>query len=576
MADADAAADRKLKVFLSYSRKDEDFAQELLAGLQFAGFEPYLDKHDIAAGEDWEARLGRLIEAADTVVFIISPDAVASERCTWEVERTAALNKRLLPIVWRRVEDARVPPRLNQLNYIFFDKPLTFVASLKALTTALRTDVAWIREHTRIGELALRWDGRRRADALLLRGEELFAAKAWLSNPPQYAPEPTLLHHEFISASQDAELARTSAERQRLELVELAQEERQKAFELEKAAQALHEAALQKERLSISRIKRAQIWIGALLGCLVLGVAVGAWQLVERWRVLADREHIAARAKLAEGMIDRTGSLDQSVEQELTPGQTFKDCDNCPAMVMLPPGDFLMGSPLFEEDRASNELQRKVTIGRPFAVSKFEVTFAEWESCVTGGGCSSNREPSDGGWGRGTRPVINVTWNDARQYTEWLSVRTGKSYRLLSEAEWEYAARGIKEVSKPHPRFSWGHDLKPNAQAMANCGYCGSEPSKQTLPVGTFKPNHFGLYDMHGNVSEWVQDCDSVYAFAPTDGSAVETGNCWRVYRGGSWRSPEQDLRAARRRFAVPNSLEGLTDQVGFRVARVLPSARNN
>src|SRR5215510_6101818 len=123
MADASAAEDRKLKVFISYSRKDEDFAQELLSGLQLSGFEAYLDKHDIAATEDWEARLGRLIEAANTVVFVISPDAVASERCAWEVERATDLKKRLLPIVWRPVEEARVPPRVEQLqlNYIFFD-----------------------------------------------------------------------------------------------------------------------------------------------------------------------------------------------------------------------------------------------------------------------------------------------------------------------------------------------------------------------------------------------------------------------------------------------------------------------
>src|SRR5215470_11675972 len=112
MINTSTVGDRKLKVFISYSRKDEDFAQDLLAGLEVAGFEPYLDKHDIAAGEDWEARLGRLIDGADTVVFVISPDAVASDRCAWEVERTAALRKRLLPIVWRRVDNAQVPPRL--------------------------------------------------------------------------------------------------------------------------------------------------------------------------------------------------------------------------------------------------------------------------------------------------------------------------------------------------------------------------------------------------------------------------------------------------------------------------------
>src|SRR5262245_63771846 len=170
MRDTAGAVGQNLKVFISYSRKDEEFAQELLSGLQLVGFEPYLDKHDIAAGENWEQRLGRLIEAADTVVYVISPNAVASERCAWEVERTVTLKKRLLPIVWRRVDEAQVPPRLKQLNYLFFDRPLTFVPSLKALATALRTDLEWIREHTRIGEAALRCDARGRAEALLWRG----------------------------------------------------------------------------------------------------------------------------------------------------------------------------------------------------------------------------------------------------------------------------------------------------------------------------------------------------------------------------------------------------------------------
>ena len=135
MAGMGVAEPVKLKVFIPYSRKDEDFAQELLGGLEIMGFEPYLDKHDIAAGEGWEARLGRLIEAADTVVYVISPDAVASERCAWEVERTVTLKKQLLPIVWRPVEEAQVPPRLKQLNYIFFDRPLTFIPPLKDLAS---------------------------------------------------------------------------------------------------------------------------------------------------------------------------------------------------------------------------------------------------------------------------------------------------------------------------------------------------------------------------------------------------------------------------------------------------------
>jgi WD40 repeat protein len=290
MATKGAGAPARLKVFISYSRIDEDFAQELLSGLELGGFEPYLDKHDIAAGEDWQARLSRLIEGADTVVFVISPDAVASERCAWEVERTVSLKKRLLPVVWRRVEEAQVPPRLKQLNYIYFDKPLMSVPSLTTLSTALRTDLAWIREHTRIGEAAFRWDGRGRNEALLFRGEELAAAKVWLASPPQYAPEPTLLHHEFIKAADDAETARSSAERQRLEQMAMAQEERSKA---------------------ISGLQRASRRILALAVVMLLAVASGMalaiWQSVE-----TEKREITVMTSLAQRAI-MSGHFDRAM-----------------------------------------------------------------------------------------------------------------------------------------------------------------------------------------------------------------------------------------------------------------------
>jgi hypothetical protein len=287
----------KLKVFISYSRKDEDFAQELLIGLQITGFEPYLDKHDIAAGEDWEQRLGSLIEAADTVVFVVSPDAMASDRCAWEVNRTVDLKKRLLPIVFRRVEEAQVPPRLKQLNYIFFDRPFSFAPSLQALATALRTDVEWVREHTRIGELALRWDGRGRAEALLLRGEELAAAKTWLAAQPQYAPEPTLLHHEFIKAGEDAEIARAGAERKRLDDMATAQAERQSA--LDDAQTALkREAEAQAGR---ARARRIIAWVSATAALVIVSGALAFAALQARngaQQVLlkAEAQEQAARA----------------------------------------------------------------------------------------------------------------------------------------------------------------------------------------------------------------------------------------------------------------------------------------
>src|SRR5262245_10649907 len=269
MPETSGVVRQKLKVFISYSRRDQEFAQELLGGLQLVGFEPYLDKHDIAAGEDWEQRLGRLIEAADTVVYVISPDAVASDRCAWEVERTVALKKRLLPIVLRRVDEAHVPPRLKQLNYIYFDRQFSFVPSLQTLAAALRTDVEWIREHTRIGELAFRWDGRGRAEALLLRGEELVAARNWIAAQPQYAPQPTLLQLEYIKGGEDAEVARGSAERKRLDEIAAAQAERHKALDDAQAA-LKREAEAQEAR---TRARRIIQWGGAVAALLVVMAA---------------------------------------------------------------------------------------------------------------------------------------------------------------------------------------------------------------------------------------------------------------------------------------------------------------
>ena len=162
-------------------------------------------------------------------------------------------------------------------------------------------------------------------------------------------------------------------------------------------------------------------------------------------------------------------------------------------------------------------------------MSKFEVTFDEWDACVAYGDCDPR--VSDSGWGRGRQPVINVTWDDAKRYVAWLSRMTGKPYRLLTEAEWEYAARAGTQTA-----YSWGDEI---GKGNANCDGCGSQwDNKQTAPVGSFAANAFGLYDMHGNVWEWVEDCfHDNYEGAPDDGSAwTADGDCnSRVLRGGSW-----------------------------------------
>jgi formylglycine-generating enzyme required for sulfatase activity len=228
-----------------------------------------------------------------------------------------------------------------------------------------------------------------------------------------------------------------------------------------------------------------------------------------------------------------------------------------------------MGSPAGEHDRLANEgPQHKVTIAKTFAVSKFEITFAEWGTCVTYGDCES--QLSDAGWGRGSQPAIYVAFDQAQQYVAWLSRMTGKPYRLLTEAEYEYAARAGSQTAYP-----WGNEIGQDHEDCRGCGsrWDGEEPA----PVGSFPANAFGLFDMVGNVWEWVDDCyHSSYEIvtpndrrdAPADGSSWAEGNCdFRVVRGGSWAVDPGKLRSASRDRTVKG---GGNFNLGFRVARTL------
>lgn len=201
------------KVFLSYSRRDAGFADDLVAGLQACGFEAYIDREDIAPGEAWEARLSGLIAEADTVVYVISPHSVSSEQCHWEVTETLRMSKRLLPVVWEAVPDERMPKELSRLNFVFFDGGRSFARGLAELAGALRVDTGWIREHSRIGGLARRWDARGRPEEALLRGAELDGARDWAAARPVSAPELTDLHADYIAASHAAREAAELAAR---------------------------------------------------------------------------------------------------------------------------------------------------------------------------------------------------------------------------------------------------------------------------------------------------------------------------------------------------------------------------
>jgi formylglycine-generating enzyme required for sulfatase activity len=275
---------------------------------------------------------------------------------------------------------------------------------------------------------------------------------------------------------------------------------------------------------------------------------------------------VTARAQETEERYWRTRmgpsvlTIEQETEKASKPGSEFTECaSGCPAMIVVPAGSFKMGSPATEADRSPNEgPQHEVTIAKPFAVGRTEVTFAQWDACVAAGAC---RKLGDNAWGRGDRPVINVGWSDAVQYVEWLARMTGKPYRLLSEAEWEYAARAGTTT-----RFSFGDD---DSQLDRYAWYFKNSDRK-TQAVGSKTANGFGLYDMHGNVYEWVADpWHENYENAPSDGSV------WRenlvpnrhVARSGSWYFDARNLRSASRVGPPSNLQDG---NVGLRVARTL------
>lgn len=260
----------------------------------------------------------------------------------------------------------------------------------------------------------------------------------------------------------------------------------------------------------------------------------------------------------------------------LPPGSEFRDCEVCPSMVIVPAGKGLVGSPAGEAGRSDDESpQHAVNVSRPFALARHEVSYAEWDACVRARACAA---PADPGWGRGARPVVNVSWQDARAYVTWLARKTGRPYRLPSEAEWEYAARG----GVPQSRY-WGDALERACMfanvydVSASRKYNDQRPAfgcddvhTETALGGQFKPNRFGLHDMLGNVWEWVSDCyHASYQGAPVDGSAWEHGECSsRVIRGGSWDNGPSDVRAARR---AAHPVDTRIVDLGFRVARTLP-----
>jgi len=270
--------------------------------------------------------------------------------------------------------------------------------------------------------------------------------------------------------------------------------------------------------------------------------------------------------------VNVTSALQHIDDLTLRPGKKFRDCIDCPEMMVVPAAAFWQGSADDSNLALSMEKpSRLVTINEPFAVGIYEVTMAQWDACFKDKGCTT--QPGDNGWGRADRPVIMISWNDAEEYVHWLSKETGQTYRLPSESEWEYFARAGEEGNWPsgHPAivcefgnvagtetgFRWQHEACQDSTALG------------TTPVGSFRANKLGLYDTIGNVSEWTADCMNLsYVDAPVDGSAWGRGICSsHMTRGCSWITGSKEIRLPSR-FNLKNG--DRNDFTGFRVVRTI------
>jgi formylglycine-generating enzyme required for sulfatase activity len=299
------------------------------------------------------------------------------------------------------------------------------------------------------------------------------------------------------------------------------------------------------DRAFIMRSRRQQLWRQLRVHAIAAAVAValGSWW---QWPWLKERSY----------WLLYVHPLTAAQENALAPLDDFIECVDCPKMVVVPSGSITMGS----LDSPDEQPPHPVAIERPFAVSMYELTFEQWDACVSHGDCAANI--SDDGWGRGQQPAINVSWKEAKQYLEWLHRITGKEYRLLTEAEWEYAARAAP-LGGRSTHFSFGND---DAE-LGQYAWFGLDQEPQPHPVGQKKPNRLRLYDMHGNVSEWVEDCyRDNYRDAAADGSAWTAGNCnRRIIRGGSWMQRARMLRSAARDWG---NFDKGSNTIGIRVGR--------
>ena len=592
-------------IFLSYARRERHRAEPIRDALESLGLEVFFDVDGLDGGDVFPDVLDRELKSAGAVVSLWSPWSLT--RPWIKIESRIGKDRGvLIP-----VDIADIDP-LHDLPAAFYDDQridLTdfggntahpgWIKLVKSLARTLRRPELLEREaRTNVHSSAQADDLRREVEALRAQIGDIATTKAAAASQNQGRKEAFALidksisrsdHRRFLDRYADGAEA-FEAERRLDQLDMWAKVDRADPDAINEfltgtslqiyPALAAEARRVQKQARKARGSGKDKRWILAGLATLVLAgvVFAGIYPLGWRGGEPGRTDGAMTATDAAEAGILEAGAAQPGPQTVAEPaarlaGEVFSDCTGCPSMVVVPAGSFTMGSPSTETGRDDDEgPQRTVTIGSSFAVGRYEVTWAEWEACVADGGCSSagpDGAGGDDGWGKGNRPMINVDWNDAQAYVSWLSRKSGERYRLLSEAEWEYAARaGTSSAywwgsSASHEYANYGADVCCSGLAS------GHDQWEKTSPAGSFPANAFGLYDMHGNVWEWTQDCyNKSYSGAPTNGSAWTSGNCSRrVVRGGASGVNPRNLRSAGRNGLV-SSLRG--SSFGFRVVRTL------
>jgi formylglycine-generating enzyme required for sulfatase activity len=532
--------------FISYAHQDKATADAACAKLEAEGIRCWIAPRDVPPGAEWAEAIVDAIDGCRAMVLIFSSSTNASRQIRREVQQAFDGEK---PVVPFRIENV-VPER--SLRYY-----MGSVHWLDALTPPLEQHLEKLAASV---QALVR---RATADGDVDKDRTLHDAEAHKREAEGHDREGAVAAPERQRQEGNAAAACEAKENGRKE--KEAEPQGANARRLRNEIEASHRAEEETRRDLLRSEARPQwsparpkVIVASFIGLAVLG-AIGLWLV----RVSPTPVRVTASTQTPVTATPAPiifTALSPAQERAVKPKDTFKECQNCPEIIVVPAGKVTMGSPASEPGHDPKENpQHTVTFARQFAVGRFALTFDEWDACVADGGCFGYK-PLDAGWGTGRRPVINVSWDDAKAYVTWLSRKTGKPYRLLTEAEYEYAARAGSQSA-----YYWGNDI---GKGNANCNSCGSQwDGKQTAPVGSFAANAFGLYDMAGNVLEWVEDCiNNNYNGAPTDGSAWTSGNCnARVGRGGSWDDAPQVLRSAFRGGGTPGvRLSGL----GFRVGR--------